>query len=549
MSHDRLDQVLTEAIATGVLPATAVRPVQENRPWPVVLLTALGSWLAAIPILIVLGLMLSDTATRGAGPYIVGALALGLAVLLLRSRTIPLFVEQLGIPAMIVGGGLLGYGLFRDLPNQAAAAALAVLIAAVVWAVPRAWLRVLLGAAVAAFSGLAMLPRSWDFFSRAELSSVWLALHALLALWLLAVWLQYTVFNTGARARIAGAWESLSVGWLLVVLVGLAFWSGMTFLVGASMGSGWTNEVMSELGPRHNTQMDITWLRLISVVLAAGAAAWLQYSWPVVRQVWCAGVALVCIALAWFMPSLGAVLLALAVCVSGGRWRVASAAGLAAAWIIGAFYYQLSWPFVTKALVLVGAGSVLGAMTWLAWLSARKVTANAPQPATLFTLEARKLQAGIALTALSVLLVANVGIWQKENLIAHGVAVYIELRPVDPRSLMQGDFMALNFSMPGGMFRSEDDFMKRNRPHVIAKRETNGVATLLRMSNGQSLASNEFSIELTPKNGQWVIVTDAWFFKEGEGERWAKAKYGEFRVAADGRALLVGLRGENLQDL
>ena len=547
MSNDRLDQVLQEAIAAGVLPATAVRPAQESRPWPVVLLTALGSWLAAIPLLIVAGFMLSEMATRGSGPYVLGALAIAGAVMLLRSHTIPLFFEQLGLPVLMVGSGLLGFGLFRDLPNQAAAVVAVMVVAVVVWAVPRAWLRVLLGAAAAALSGQAFLPGSWDFFDQNELSGVWFALHGIFAIWLVAGWLQRNVFNTGTHARVASAWESLSVGWLLVTLAGLAFWSGMTFLVGASAGGGLVNMVVGELSPKYGSDFDLTMLRVTSVVLVVGAAAWLQYCWPVLRQGWCAGVALVCIALAWFMPTLGAVLLALAFCVSGGRWRVASAAGLAAAWIIGAFYYQLSWPFTTKALVLVAAGAVLGALAWQAWRSMEKE--DAASASGLTPLEPGKVQAGIALCALAVLLVANVGIWQKESLIAHGQPVFVPLVPVDPRSLMQGDFMTLNFLLPGDSFRSSSDLQRNVRPHVIARRGTDGVAQLLRMEDGAPLALEEFSIELSPKNGRWALVTDAWFFKEGEGERWAKAKYGEFRVAPDGRALLVGLRGENLQKL
>jgi uncharacterized membrane-anchored protein len=46
-----------------------------------------------------------------------------------------------------------------------------------------------------------------------------------------------------------------------------------------------------------------------------------------------------------------------------------------------------------------------------------------------------------------------------------------------------------------------------------------------------------------------VLVTDAWFFAEGEAERWQAARYGEFRVDDSGRALLVGLRGAALQPL
>ena len=56
-------------------------------------------------------------------------------------------------------------------------------------------------------------------------------------------------------------------------------------------------------------------------------------------------------------------------------------------------------------------------------------------------------------------------------------------------------------------------------------------------------------IELTPKDGRWTLVTNAWFFAEGEAKRWEGAKYGEFRVDADGRALLVGLRGAKLEAL
>ena len=78
------------------------------------------------------------------------------------------------------------------------------------------------------------------------------------------------------------------------------------------------------------------------------------------------------------------------------------------------------------------------------------------------------------------------------------------------------------------------------RRHARARPAT--VATLLPLASGATLAPGELSVELTPKGGQWVLVTDAWFFAEGQAERWAAARYGEFRVDSQGRALLVGLR-------
>ena len=424
-----------------------------------------------------------------------------------------------------------------------------VLVVVVVWLVPKPWLRVLLGASAAVLVALAVAPIHMGFFDNPEWPSVWLALHVLVVVALAITWIQHTLLNGGAEAQIAAAWESLSVGWLLVALAGLAFWSGMTFLVGASFGGGggFAGELARDLGSEQTSVLDgLQVLRLASVAFAVAAVAWLAHCWPRVRNTWCAAVAVVMVGLAAFMPSLGAVLLVLAYCVSAGRWRVASAAGVAAAWIVGAFYYQLSWSLADKALLLAGAGGLLAALAWWAARSGR--ASSAPQ--TTVDLGAfNKSRVGLAFAAVLVLLVANTAIWQKEDLIAHGQALFVPLAPVDPRSLMQGDYMALRFAFTESMAPLNTELAAGQRPHVVALRDGRGIATQVRPDLGAPLATNELRIELTPKNGDWVLVTDAWFFKEGEADRWALAKFGEFRVAPNGRALLVGLRGADLKQL
>src|SRR3990167_3346081 len=104
MSRDRVKFVWEQATAAGVLPAGATRPEQDSRPWPIVLLTALGAWLAAVPLLGVVGLLLGDLISLGAGPYVLAPLMLVAAIVVLRSRSVPLFVEQLAVPALLVGG-------------------------------------------------------------------------------------------------------------------------------------------------------------------------------------------------------------------------------------------------------------------------------------------------------------------------------------------------------------------------------------------------------------------------------------------------------------
>ncbi|STQ91431.1 GDYXXLXY domain-containing protein [Iodobacter fluviatilis] len=527
--------LVQKAIAAGLLPADAQIETPESRPWPVVLLTALGAWLAAIPLLIVIGMMLGDTLIHSvAGPYFVGILVLAAAILLLRGQDIPLFVEQLAIPALMVGPALIAYGLFTHLPSALACTMLALLAGGLTWAIPRPWLRVLLGAASAALTGCAMLIWIKNGHSDAY-SGLWLALHSMLLLWLLASAVQYKIFNDGGKALIAAAFESFFTGWLLVILAGLAFSSGMTFLAGASLSNSVFAEIMHEAAPHSATSHSL--FALSSSLFALAAALLLGRNWPLLRSY--AVAALILAALSWLMPALGAVLLALSISLIAGRWRSASSAGLAGAWIIGAFYYQLDWTLTNKALLFMLAGSLLGALAWRALAPASASIAPAQNP---------RQKIGIALTAACVLLIANIGIWQKENLIAHGQPLYIPLAPADPRSLMQGDFMQLNFQIPFDT-PSVSDISHPSRPFLIMKRDSQNIGSAQRIDHGEPLAADEFKIELSPKNGHWVLVTDAWFFKESEARRWAQARYGEFRVMPDGKALLVGLKGEGMKGL
>ena len=51
------------------------------------------------------------------------------------------------------------------------------------------------------------------------------------------------------------------------------------------------------------------------------------------------------------------------------------------------------------------------------------------------------------------------------------------------------------------------------------------------------------------RHGTPKLATNAWFFEEGHAADYAKARYGEFRVASDGDAILTGMRDETLARL
>ena len=64
-----------------------------------------------------------------------------------------------------------------------------------------------------------------------------------------------------------------------------------------------------------------------------------------------------------------------------------------------------------------------------------------------------KARAGVAVAAgILVLLAVNWNIMQREHLLNDGKLVLLELAPVDPRSLMQGDYMALRFKITDQAF-------------------------------------------------------------------------------------------------
>lgn len=153
----------------------------------------------------------------------------------------------------------------------------------------------------------------------------------------------------------------------------------------------------------------------------------------------------------------------------------------------------------------------------------------------------------IAGTALLLLAAVNVGIVQRERLLGSGRVVLLELAPVDPRSLMQGDYMALRFRIANDAFGGMSARAKDG--HLVASVDERGVAHFRRMADGTPPAPDEMLMRYRIRAGKPRFATDAWFFEEGKAARYDKARYGEFRVGADGEMILTGMRGEDLRPL
>jgi len=153
----------------------------------------------------------------------------------------------------------------------------------------------------------------------------------------------------------------------------------------------------------------------------------------------------------------------------------------------------------------------------------------------------------LLLTAAIVLVLVNVSIWQREGLITSGRTVLLELAPVDPRSLMQGDYMALRFKVANDAFpQGRIEGVKDGR--IVLAVDPRSVGTFRRFDDGRA-ADDEALLRYRVRNGQPKFATNAFFFQEKQGEFYQGARYGEFRVDPDGEAILVALRGAELQAL
>lgn len=147
------------------------------------------------------------------------------------------------------------------------------------------------------------------------------------------------------------------------------------------------------------------------------------------------------------------------------------------------------------------------------------------------------LVAGLVL----VLGAVNYAIADKEQLLRSGTTLLLELAPVDPRSLIQGDYMRLDYAMARRTEVGAGYGWPRDGRMVVIL-DDQGVAQFVRRYEGGSLAAGEHLLRYRVRGNRLRIGSDAYFFEEGNASRYTGARYGELLVDDGGESVLVGLR-------
>jgi uncharacterized membrane-anchored protein len=157
-------------------------------------------------------------------------------------------------------------------------------------------------------------------------------------------------------------------------------------------------------------------------------------------------------------------------------------------------------------------------------------------------MRARVIFGGLLLVVLALVVL----VVRKEQVLTHGTPLLLELAPVDPRSLMQGDYMVLDYAVSRELGWSNAPEEGR----LVLRLDEHGVGRFVRKHEPETpLAPGELLLRYKVRDGRIRLGAESFFFQEGHADRYAGAKYGELRVTGDGSSVLVGLRNAERQPL
>lgn len=151
-----------------------------------------------------------------------------------------------------------------------------------------------------------------------------------------------------------------------------------------------------------------------------------------------------------------------------------------------------------------------------------------------------------------VLLFFGFNIVKNEKVLSEGETVLLALRPVDPRSLMQGDYMTLYFEVCNHIYGLEAELNK----FCVVQLDDDRVAHFVSLTNDATvtLREDELLLRYSSEKNRWggkfyTIGSDSYFFQEGTAIKYETAKYGMLKVVTKGEMIgtcsLVGLCDEN----
>ncbi len=215
------------------------------------------------------------------------------------------------------------------------------------------------------------------------------------------------------------------------------------------------------------------------------------------------------------------------------------------------YYYSLNTTLLNKSLILLAAGLVLVIGYFLVRYAYKNRGPIQSVGGSEISGLSRWQKLAAVLTLALVLVGVNHAIVEKEGLLANGQSVFLELAPVDPRSLMQGDYMRLRFAIANEIRNqhreASADAEENLDGYVWVTLDDKGVGSFYSTSDDGGVEQHVVKMQYRIRDNRVQFATNAFFFQEGDAKLFDQAKYGAFKVSDDGELLLKAMYDQNLK--
>ncbi|GMK40335.1 hypothetical protein PCCS19_33910 [Paenibacillus sp. CCS19] len=207
-------------------------------------------------------------------------------------------------------------------------------------------------------------------------------------------------------------------------------------------------------------------------------------------------------------------------------------------------YYDLLWSLLHKSVTLGLLGIIMLALTY--WY-ARRLNAKSAMQASIDTTSYWGTRSLLLIIAIALQLgFLSYQAISSEHLLRTGTPIKLAIAPIDPRSMLQGDYVTVSYtiSTPAQFAQIERQDGNTRKVKVVLKPDANGVYQFNRLyKKEEALGPNEVII-----NGRWNgwgtvhYGIETYFVPEGTGaEVQQEARFAYVRVSSSGNAMLERL--------
>jgi uncharacterized membrane-anchored protein len=163
----------------------------------------------------------------------------------------------------------------------------------------------------------------------------------------------------------------------------------------------------------------------------------------------------------------------------------------------------------------------------------------------------RKLEFIVLATGILSLVYINLFALRASRLADTGREVLLELAPVDPLSLVQGQYMQLRFAIEDSYPLKEPVFEEVDR--VVLRLDEQNVGRVDRPYQGGPLGEGEVlfqaSVDVSDETYRVHLQQRSFLFEENQQDRYQGARLGIFRVKENGDYVLVNLADKDFRPL